>query len=374
MKFRSPWLFVSAVLAVALAVVLVVSLRGRTAPPTAPSSSAPGLVDYLPVGRHTHTVIAGIVQGVATSQKWPPIETEHHFVWSWTVEYDTKVLAKDGKRVRIERTFTHVGEFLRYSRDDIHIKLPRIPLVGSIGKFLFKRLEQSDPWVYWTIETARQFDPDGEKLRAAAVKLAETLHLTLPPEDGLIPSELKDFFDQVQGLTVEITYVEGMGITDVKPTSPSSISDDVRTWIERSAAITHARELVPNPRALGIPWTVDVSKLGMLLEPGSATSLRGELRLQRAGPDEKTPRGMTRMTGAEGEIVISANQDRAEVQGRFWPETVEFIFDPGHLIIGNGYLRGTGQYEFTSPHDLLFEAHLRARPEVMVQFWTGVLD
>ncbi|MEI6390743.1 MAG: hypothetical protein WCT12_06525 [Verrucomicrobiota bacterium] len=312
-------------------------------------------------GKTYHSIVMGKLSGRASKTDWG-LQGTAFFNYLYGLDSTGKILKNDGMTIIEERNFTKVQEELLVSGYEVGIDLgDRIrSLADSVGLSSLtetidgRKITIKKGWV----DAARKLGIFQEIPQVDPEKFERDLRMfSAGTNDRLL-----------EGKTVRITFVDGQGITLIKPVN-CAISEKERDVIIRSNfALDHYvfpdRQVSP-----GEEWDIDGDVLGGFLDPRISGKAGGKVTILRT-PDFSAADGAIskKLKISRGTIVVHDVGTTNAVTGQLTSLSGVLMIPDAVHVVTSASLKGYADYQNVSTDHLLFEAKHTVKPKFEIQY------
>jgi hypothetical protein len=178
------------------------------------------LVEYYPGGKTVHSVSRLWINGEGTGTRFI-LKGTTNFFYQYQLVVETKVKENTGTTVVFEQYFKEVTQIRAESHHVLQLAPPDSPILAAVWSVVDKHILSKIPLYVAVKAVANVTDPD----------LRWTLTYLLPPSlnpstnSGPLSAVVK--IGDLQGTKLEIEYISGLGVTNVKVLGGKKLGADL---------------------------------------------------------------------------------------------------------------------------------------------------
>jgi len=185
-------------------------------------------------------------------------------------------------------------------------------------------------------------------------------------------TKVQAMLDSLSGKTVQITYVDGMGVAELVPVG-CTLTQEERDFLFTSAVVGDAFLLPDVESKPGDMWEVEGAAFADLLPPSWRSVPRGKIVIRRENDFEKDGKKFARLRCSSGTLQVDATDASRTRLATFTPR--------GYLIynITDGHIQEAelaadiAMHEASRDH-LLFESRFETQPRVRTTYFCRIMD
>jgi len=314
--------------------------------------------EAYPPGQRTETTVKVILNGRASDADWG-IEsvTGFHYMSRWVIDRHVKL--NNGSELVEDLTYKQCRTLALYSK----LRSLRFSL-GGRAKGAMSILDHFLPNVgVLSLLTKVQAAPILNMvpgLRGYANQYANSK-----------TEKVFGFINRLEGDEVEITYVNGQGVTSVRPINCTLTPREVE-FVMDSSLVGDVYAMPKLHCQPGSTWHVNGSDLLPILDPSLHATPTGTIKIMR-GVDAGTPHHPIAVLQIySGVLTLRAAGSKWKSDGE-WAPRGKLYYSFSKKLITKGILTGNFRLDRRSSHYILFEARQAVTPQYLVKFTCRVL-
>ena len=280
------------------------------------------ILRYYPVGRTVRSGGEFVIEGRGSSRDWV-FKRDAYFVVVILGAAETKVLKNDGRTVQFEVAFKEVSRNLLASDESLELTEPDSPLLVVFWRPLEEEVLNGIPAYRILKKVAEWVKVADPRLHRTLTWLQPRLRrngVELTPNDTI---QTMAGIDRLSGTRVELTYVDGVGVTTVKALDGIKLpEEDLETLRSNSGPLLDYFIFPAARKNVGDSWKVRAQDVANLIRLSYRYDVTGELTLER-GKDE--PGGQAILNVVAGDVSCIGRGEDAE-------ERVDLAVEPGSYV------------------------------------------
>lgn len=293
------------------------------------------------------------------SEKDWGVKGMYYIDYAFEATIDREILSNDGRKVVEVRHFRSIRNIKLVSTlEDVRLEL------GDVGEALLPT-----DWRNFAREIS--FKPVKEVLDFMKVDTKKLSGLTDKT------AALSGKFNTLSGKSVQLTYEDGVGVTDIKRIKGEMTAAE-REFHVASVLVSDSLIFPNTTIGLNKSWTVDGSNFSGFFDPDLLARTSGDVELERTNDRiaKKTGENCSAIKVVSGQIRLDDSTDKQGKIGFFEPKprSSYMLFSPTQEVFVEAVLEGTGQMDRFSKDHLLFEARSVQRPEIKIMYTCKVID
>jgi len=312
------------------------------------------IIKYYPAGRTIRSGGEFIIMGRGSSRDWV-FKNNAYFVVDVLAAVDTKVRANDGDAVQFEVAFKEVSRTLLESNSSLELTEPDSPLLETFWQPLEEQVLLPLP-AYRVLksiaEMANVVDPH---LKRTLTWLQERLRRNGVPVGANDPIEMMSGIDRLSGTRVELSYVNGFGVTRVKILNGIKLpEEDLESLRKSSGPLLDYFIFDGGKRKVGASWDVRPQDVANLVRLNYRYDTTGEIKVKR-GPDG--PDGLAVLNVVGGNISCTSRGEDANEEVKLGVEPGSFVkYSQNELLATKANIRFRLESRYQSLDHFLFGA------------------
>ena len=320
-------------------------LEASPAPELKPINEPERIKETLQSGKTYRTVLKFGLDARAEDKDWG-VKSTVSTLYAAEMVVDRTVESNNGVRIVERRHFDKARSVkLLTEVEDVSIEL------GLVGTVVLGALDYIEPGVGATILSAK---PIAETILAAGA-------------NEVARSEATKAFahvDSLSGKTVQITYVDGVGIESVLPVD-CMLSDSEMDFVKASAVVSDYYMMPQLDIKVGGHWSVSGGQFGGFIDPSLRGVPSGEIVVGRDSNHSERGKEYATLRIQRGYLEINESDDRTQRVGTFTPSgTLKYCITD--RIVESADFKGRMVVEKVSKDHLFFESRFKATPNVTV--------
>ena len=335
--------------------------RPPEAPPPPPMVGRPDRIrEVLQEGKTYQVVVTWDLTGPVREKEWG-LQTTVNMAYRAELDLRRHIKKNDGFRLVEVREIGNCRMVKATSTVDIQFVYtePGSLLFGAIGA----GLGLLDAWL------------TGGQITMLAARLIAPVLATV---QGAAEARLNEYNTKVQGMldslsgkTVQITYVDGMGVVELMPVG-CSLSQEERDLLFTSAVVSDAFLLPDVESKPGDAWEVDGAAFTDFVPPSWRGTPRGKIVVRREQDFEKEGKKYARLRCAGTVAVDATDASRLRLATLSLRGYLNYNIVAGHIESGE-LLAEIAMQEASRDH-LLFETRFESQPRLRVTYFCQIVD
>ncbi len=330
-----------------------VSPKPEPPPPPKPVGNPERVRNVLQPGKTYETTMKMGMAATVIDKDWGIRKTCHlNYVFESRVRRTVK--HNDGKTVQVEYYVVECRAVKLLSQAQVRFDL------GPLGVSVLRLLDQ------WFLKGA------GERVIEAPLNvLSPILDAIAQQELARRGARVKAMVDSLEKKKCLITYVDGEGVTEIRPID-CELTEEERLYLEGLSILADCYFLPDLQSRPGTYWDVDAHALMDFLPPSWRGRPRGKVTRTREEDYKVGEAQYALLKIRSGSLEIDATDATRHRLGSLTPRG-ELHYNITAGFVEKGELTAKGHIEDVSRDHLLFEARFESTPHVEIEYYCQIL-